>query len=548
MTRRSNAKEKPPETRSRPGKAVVVCREPAKIRFARNAVRQELQKPSKGAVPLSDGIRMAMRLVNGFLIILPLLFLVACSSRTTLPKRAAQLSPLPATGGASLRPPPSSGGESSAFSRHRPAAESLVAGIFPKPIDLEPQVAFWRNVYAVWSRSEAAVHDNRYMVVYEIVQLPGEIEESYTPMQKMLLQERLDEWRDRLRGLEYKLTFGLPLNGAERQLADRIARHADLRTAIRGASERVRYQRGLRERFLRGLQISVRYDRLFRDIFRRYGLPEELAFLPHVESSFQENARSSAGAVGIWQFTPAAAKTFIGDDSLAARLDPVASAHGAARYLRHAYDQLGSWPLAITSYNHGIGGMKRAKDRYGHDFMQIIKNYDHPQFGFASRNYYAEFLAACEIALQPELFFAEGIRFDPDSDADPGQRPMASTPKPPPTGHVADPSVASKAVSISRSGPERLTVATHRPADRTLTKKSSPATVPVRYLAYSRVTKTAEASANSLGTNSDVRSAVRKTNPKDQEIGPSLLKTSRVQHQRIGRAADSHSKGGKPAM
>jgi membrane-bound lytic murein transglycosylase D len=371
-----------------------------------------------------------------------------------------------------------------------------VAGIFPKPPDLEPQVAFWRNVYAVWGRSEVAVHDNRYMnLVYEIVQLPGETGEGYTPAQKELLQERLDDWRDRLRGLEYKLTFGLPLNSDDRQLADRIARHADLQTAIRGASERVRYQRGLRERFLRGLQISGRYDRLFRDIFRRYGLPEELAFLPHVESSFQGNARSSAGAVGIWQFTPAAAKTFIGDDSLQARLDPVASAHGAARYLRHAYDRLGSWPLAITSYNHGIGGMRKAKDRYGHDFMQIVKDYDHPQFGFASRNYYAEFLAACEIALRPELFFAEEIRFEPDTGFGLTERYAVSTPKPLPPVRLAAHAPKLKAVKTSRSEPARFSptrpsmLATNRSVGRTLVRKTLPGPLPVKYPAGRRVPK-----------------------------------------------------------
>jgi membrane-bound lytic murein transglycosylase D len=405
-----------------------------------------------------------------------------------------------------MRTSPSSRGEP-AFSYRRPAAESLVAGIFPKPADLEPQVAFWRNVYAMWGRSEVAVHDNRYLnLVYEIVQLPGEIGDGYTPAQKELLQERLDEWRDRLRGLEYKLTLGLPLNSDERQLADRIARHTDLRTAIRGASERVRYQRGLRERFLRGLQISGRYDRLFRDIFRRYGLPEELAFLPHVESSFQANARSSAGAVGIWQFTPAAAKAFIGDDSLAARLDPVASAHGAARYLRHAYDKLGSWPLAITSYNHGIGGMKRAKDRYGHDFVQIVKDYDHPQFGFASRNYYAEFLAACEIALQPELFFAEEIRFEPDTGFAPVERYAANTPKPLPPVQLAAPGPKPKAMKTPGSGSARFSptrppiIATNRPVDRTLARKAVPGQVPVRYPVGQRVTKTAGASKKGSAT------------------------------------------------
>ena len=94
------------------------------------------------------------------------------------------------------------------------------------------------------------------------------------------------------------------------------------------------------------------------------------------------------------------------------RLDPVASARGAARYLRFSYDKLGNWPLALTAYNHGIGGMQRARDAFGTDFIRIVYYYDSPQFGFASRNFYAEFLAAREMASQPGRFFPEGVHYD----------------------------------------------------------------------------------------------------------------------------------------
>lgn len=284
----------------------------------------------------------------------------------------------------------------------------LVAGIFPKPPELEPQVAFWRKVYAKWSQSQVVIHDNRYLnLIYQVVRLPEPVSDGYyTPEQKAFLDRRLEQWRERLKVLESKLVRNEALSSWEEKLVDYIARRAGEK-AVFGAADRVRSQRGLRERFRQGLELSQRYEPLFRGIFRQYGLPEELAYLPHVESSFQLTARSSAGAVGMWQFTPAAAKTFIGDDSVAARLDPVRSAHGAARYLKAAYERLGSWPLAITAYNHGIGGMKRAKEQHGGDFVKIVRHYDHPLFGFASRNYYAEFLAACEVAGQAERFFPD---------------------------------------------------------------------------------------------------------------------------------------------
>jgi len=357
---------------------------------------------------------MTHRPIQRLLMVLPVLLAGGCSSHTSTHKgqRIDQgslhqntVAPVLDETAPALRPPPSA---------------PMASGVFPKPAPLETQVAFWRNVYGVWSRSQVVLHDNRFLdVIYEVIQLPGEITEGYTPGQKELVRERTDYWRSRLRDLEQKAAAGTPLTPDDRNLASRIAPHGRLKTSLAGASERLRGQRGLRERFKRGLEISGRYDRHFREIFRQAGLPEELAYLPHVESSFQTQARSSAGAVGVWQFTRGAAERFMSvNATLDERLDPIASAHGAARYLSHAYGKLGSWPLAITSYNHGISGMLRAKQFFGHDFMRIVSDYDHPQFGFASRNFYAEFLAAREVANRPEHFFAEGLRYEKPLDWD----------------------------------------------------------------------------------------------------------------------------------
>lgn len=280
--------------------------------------------------------------------------------------------------------------------------------VFQKPSELEPAVEFWRKTYAVWHRSEVAFHDDRYLdVIYEVMVLPGDVDESLTGEQKEMVNQRRDFWKVQLAFLESKFRYNEPLNDNDRQIIAKLERGGrQLNRVLIGAAERVRSQRGTRERFMRGLEISRRYDRQFRQIFHDAGLPEDLALLPHVESSFQPAAKSSAGAVGMWQFTKAAARTFMpSGDRLDQRLDPFASAIGAARYLSYAYGKLGDWPTAITSFNHGIGGMKRAQNQVGRDFVRIVKTYDSPAFGFASRNYYAEFLAAREIARNPSQYF-----------------------------------------------------------------------------------------------------------------------------------------------
>jgi len=275
--------------------------------------------------------------------------------------------------------------------------------IFQKPGDLEPAVEFWRKTYVKWRRSEVTFHDDRYLdVIYEVMALPGDVGESLTAEQKEMVSQRRAFWKAQLSFLESKLRYRLPLNDSDKQIIAKLQSNGKpLNAVVYGAAERVRSQRGTRERFMKGLAISRQYDPQFRKIFRDAGLPEDLAYLPHVESSFQPAARSSAGAIGMWQFTKGAAKTFMPGGRVDLCLDPIASAVGAARYLSHAYSKLGDWPTPITSYTHGIGGMKRAQNQVGRDFVRIVKSYNSPAFGFASRNYYAQFLAARDIASNP---------------------------------------------------------------------------------------------------------------------------------------------------
>ena len=300
-----------------------------------------------------------------------------------------------------------------------PPPEPAQSDLFQTPAGLEPQVNFWTKVYSKWSQGQAALHDDRYMdVVYQVIQLPGPVSDAYSREDRRYVREQRKFLQQQLAELERNHRNNFPLPPYQQSLATLIKEKAG-EHAIWGASERLRSQRGLRERFQRGLGISGRYLPAFRAAFQQAGLPEDLAFLPHVESSFQAHARSSAGATGMWQFTRGAARTFMTDHpAVDERLDPVASAKGAARYLKTAYGYLQSWPLALTSYNHGIGSMRTARKRFGTDFMQIVRYYDRPSFGFASRNFYAEFLAARAIARQPKQYFSEPIISPPELKQD----------------------------------------------------------------------------------------------------------------------------------
>jgi membrane-bound lytic murein transglycosylase D len=285
---------------------------------------------------------------------------------------------------------------------------------FPVPEAIQPNVDFWRQVYGVWSRGEVAFHDDEHLdVVYEVAALPGSVQGGYTNAQRQWVQARKASYRERLRTLESKVRRDAPLSADEQALLAKLERAAG-RDAVYGAAERVRSQRGIRERFRRGLEISGRYDEHFREVMRAKGVPEDLAYLPHVESSFQTHARSSVGAAGIWQFMPATGRHYgmRVDRVIDERLDPITCADSAARYLAAAHRLLGSWPLAITSYNHGKGGMANAKAQHGDDIGAIVQHYKGRAFGFSSRNFYASFVAAREVAGHPARYFGEGVDYE----------------------------------------------------------------------------------------------------------------------------------------
>jgi len=95
------------------------------------------------------------------------------------------------------------------------------------------------------------------------------------------------------------------------------------------------------------------------------------------------------------------------------RRDPVKATRGAAEYLRSAFNSLGYWPLAITSYNHGVGGVRSKVRKAGtEDLARIIEDPSERYFGFASTNFYPEFLAAVEIFESHQTYFPE-VREEP---------------------------------------------------------------------------------------------------------------------------------------
>jgi membrane-bound lytic murein transglycosylase D len=255
-------------------------------------------------------------------------------------------------------------------------AESLPTSrfSFPVPAGLESSVEFWKKVFTEYSLSQLIYFDPLDMSkIYEV----NDVGEG----------SRSNDYINAERG--------------------RIA-------AANGVDvERVKAQRGVKERTAAGLKRSGRYIAQIQQIFRDRDLPAELTYLPVVESSYDIYARSSVGAMGIWQFMPRTGREYMRvTAAVDERRDPFESSRAAASYLKQAYEFLGSWPLAITSYNYGQAGMARAVAAVGsEDLVDLIQRYDHPNWGFAPKQFYAEFLAAVEIGTNLSKYYPD-LRLD----------------------------------------------------------------------------------------------------------------------------------------
>lgn len=283
------------------------------------------------------------------------------------------------------------------------SADVPSAEFFPIPDALRPSVSFWKKIFSEVEVTGGLLHDMKDpAIIYETLQqLPSNSQER---------QNTISGYRD-----YYQIILFTLASGKREDLSSDEARvltmfqGKDSSEVLQEAAASMRFQGGMRERFMRGIIRSSAYRPDMERIFASFGLPVELTYLPHVESSFENRALSKVGAAGVWQIMPATGRRFLTvNGRVDERLDIQAATVAAAQIFQENYDHLGTWPLAITAYNHGLYGMKQAVETMGtKDFGVIFQYYRGPLFGFASQNFYAEFLAAIEVAQNYTRYFGD---------------------------------------------------------------------------------------------------------------------------------------------
>ena len=270
------------------------------------------------------------------------------------------------------------------------------ASDFPRPESLEPAVQFWIRVYTEVDTQSGFLHDAEHLdVIYTAL-----------PLDRKQIEAKREAIEAALTVLSTGKRTGL--TAEEQQVLALWPSNVSNQT-LKIASDNVRWQLGQSNRFLAGLRRSGAYREHIQKVIAAKNLPPQLVVLPHVESSFNPGAYSSADAAGMWQFTRATGQRFMRIDHIVdERMDPYIAAEAAMSLLEYNYRVLGTWPLALTAYNHGAGGIARAVREIGSSNIEdIVANYKGRRFGFASRNFYAQFLAVNEVEKRAESFFGK---------------------------------------------------------------------------------------------------------------------------------------------
>jgi len=282
------------------------------------------------------------------------------------------------------------------------------ADIFPVPSVIQPNVSFWAKIYTEYPSNQGVLHDSRNLnIIYGVIELVDPDRFGGRKTNK----NQIKKAKKKYKAILAKLMRGqAPVGPVEQQVAGLFGpdtKPAEFRAAMRN----IRCQTGQKDRFRAGVIRSGAYIDEIKRIFRSQGLPDDLAYLPHVESSFNPHAYSKFGAAGMWQFTRSTGKHYMKVGyTIDERRDPIISSYAAAKLLRHNYRKLHSWPMALTAYNHGVTGMLRARRKKG-SYERIFKEYRSRIFKFASRNFYSEFLAAREAAKNYRQYFGD-LRLD----------------------------------------------------------------------------------------------------------------------------------------
>lgn len=294
-----------------------------------------------------------------------------------------------------------------------------ISGPFVVPESIARRYNFWRRIYSLWGKDQYVMHIAQYPEVVLEALDASRLGDQTGPIAKEIAVKKVarlqkgNYQRLLLSMHQYRKTPEL-FTPSMVKIAASMA-HIDDQNKYQIAAQSIRLQRGQRDFIATGLSIAPKYMTHIEEEFKSQDIPAEIINLAFVESSFNLAAHSKVGASGVYQIMPATGKQYLKIHSgIDERNDPIKASRAAAKLLRLNYKLTGSWPLAITAYNHGVGGIRKAVKKVGSDdIVDLINKYEGNAFGFASKNFYASYLGVLATLKEADRLFPEIAKVQP---------------------------------------------------------------------------------------------------------------------------------------
>jgi membrane-bound lytic murein transglycosylase D len=298
--------------------------------------------------------------------------------------------------------------------------ENLVSPTFEIPDYFRDATRFWFDIYTQHPSSHSVLHDKENMaLVYDVLDFSQVNASELNQFTKAALQSK---YVDQIVS-QYKAAFkllaqskdagaiGLKIEKTLKSNGIVIPSKKERKNFYTKLSDNFRAQTGQKDRIQTGINSYARYKKTIESYFEAFDVPKELQAIPFLESSFNVRAKSKVGASGVWQFMRWIGAHFMPlDRRQDGRAQPLMATASALHLLKQNLKILGRWDLAISAYNSGTKHLLKAKrmletKKTDISLANILANYEHEHLGFASRNFYASFLALTRALAYQDRFF-----------------------------------------------------------------------------------------------------------------------------------------------
>jgi membrane-bound lytic murein transglycosylase D len=314
-------------------------------------------------------------------------------------------------------------------------ADGRINKEFHVPQSMKENVAFWLKIYTEYTTQHLVIFDSKHpALVYEAL----DFRELSRTSRNLMAFEIVRKQRIHKKVAAYHWAFKHlaknpnPLHPTvEEANILKVLPLLPHKHTFAELNRTMHFQSGQRDNIIKGLLAAEAFFPKMEDLFQELGVPTQLTRLSLVESSFDLSAHSRADAMGVWQFLRPSGKEYLTIDDqhqIDERLSPLKATVAAGKLLKRNFSILHDWSLAVTAYNHGPGGlphMHGPADRA--KVAQLFSTCEkHSRLGFASKNYYAEFLAVLHAEAYRKLYYGDApfvakyltfTRFEQTTDA-----------------------------------------------------------------------------------------------------------------------------------